>query len=103
MCFIKQMSSYNEIQLISYYTLNQVFCRIQSIVYLQFYLYSIGKIVNKQRFVCDRIPGSRHSSHVEDGNCMKYNMHVSDFSKSCKENGIHSINRLLLNTNEVNQ
>ena len=25
------------------------------------YLYRIGKIVNRQRIVCDRIPGSRES------------------------------------------
>ena len=37
-------------------------CHIQSFDYLkQFYLYSLGKIVNKQRIVCDRIPGSRYS------------------------------------------
>ena len=29
----------------------------QSILYLQFYLYSIGKIVNKQKIVCNNIPG----------------------------------------------
>ena len=39
------------------YTLNQVFCCKQSFVYLQFYLYMIGKIVNKQRIECGRIPG----------------------------------------------
>ena len=78
MCFIKQMSSYNEIQLIyEYYTMNQVSCCIQFSIYLQFYLYSIVTIVKKQRFVCNKIPGSKHSSLVEDGNCMKYNMHVS--------------------------
>ena len=43
------------------YTLTQVFChkRIhgikESFVHLQFYLYCIGKIVNKQRIVCNRI------------------------------------------------
>ena len=43
------------------YTLNQVFCHKQSFVYLLFYLYNIGKIENKQRFVCNRIPGSRYT------------------------------------------
>ena len=41
-----------------YYTLNRVFCRKQSFVYSLFYL--CGKIVNKQRIVCDRIPGSSY-------------------------------------------
>ena len=43
------------------YTLNHVFCRIQSFVYLQCYLYCIGNIVNNQRIVCDRIHGSRYN------------------------------------------
>ena len=43
------------------YTLNQVFCHNQFFVYLQFYQCSIGKIVNKQIIVCDRIPVSRCS------------------------------------------
>ena len=31
------------------------------------YLYSIGKIVNKQKIVCDRIPGSRYNNlHLHD-------------------------------------
>ena len=34
---------------------------MQSFVYFLFYLYSVGKIVNKQRIVCDRVPGSRYS------------------------------------------
>ena len=42
--------------------MTQVFCHKQSFFYLQFYLYCIGKIVNKQRIVFDRIPGSRYST-----------------------------------------
>ena len=45
-----------------HYTLTQVFCHKQSLVYLQFYQNCIGKIVNKQRIVCDRIPGSRYKN-----------------------------------------
>ena len=48
------------------YALQQVFCRKQSFVYLQSYLYSMGKIVNKQRIICDRIPGSRYIIKAND-------------------------------------
>ena len=48
------------------YTLNQIFCRKQSFVYLQFYLYCKGKIVNKQRIVCDRISGSRYTNSANN-------------------------------------
>ena len=47
-----------DLQVVSY-TLNQIFCSIQFFVYLHVYLYSIGKIVNKQRIVSYRIRGSR--------------------------------------------
>ena len=38
----------------------------QTILNLQFYLYSIGKIVNKQWIVYDRIPGSRYSFKMQN-------------------------------------
>ena len=34
--------------------------------YLQFYLYSIGEIMNKQRTVCDKTPGSSYN-YVDAG------------------------------------
>ena len=45
------------------YTLTQVFCHKQSFVYVQFYLYCIDKIVNKQRIVWDRISGLRYVAY----------------------------------------
>ena len=48
--------------LVQRFILNQVFCLKQSFVYLQFNLYDSGKIVNKQRIVYERIPGSRYSA-----------------------------------------
>ena len=62
-------------------TLNRVFCHIQSFVYLQFY--SIGKIVNIQRIVCDRIPGSRYSLMLT---CISFYVNMYLFSLFLKSN-----------------